>query len=151
MDMNNVIRREIELDFPIQRVWSAITNHEQFGEWFRVKFAEPFEEGKVASGRILHKGMEDIELNFMVQKIQPESHFSYTWHPYAFNPKVDYSHEKQTLVEFSLAPTSKGTQLTLTETGFDELPEARREEAWRMHEGGWAQQMYNIEMYLKEQ
>ncbi len=148
--MNNRIRKEVELYFPLHRVWSAITDHEQFGEWFRVKFAEPFEEGKIASGMILHKGMEDIELKFTTQKIQPNELFSYTWHPYAIKANFDYSHEKPTLVEFSLATTSEGTHLTLTETGFDELPESRREEAWRMHEVGWSQQMYNIEMYLKE-
>ena len=148
--MNNQVRREAKLSFPVQRVWSAITDHKQFGEWFRVKFTEPFQEGKTASGMILHKGMEHIELNCVVQKIQPQELFSYTWHPYAIKTDVDYSQEMPTLVEFSLAATSKGTHLTLTETGFDALPEARREEAWRMHEGGWTQQMYNIEMYLKE-
>lgn len=147
--MNNKIHKEIELNFPLNRVWQAITDHKQFGEWFRVNINERFVEGKVASGLILHKGMEHIELKMTIQKLQPESLFSFTWHPYAINPKADYSHEKPTLVEFHLAQTLQGTSLTLTEIGFDELPEARREEAWRMHEGGWNQQMYNITEYLK--
>ena len=34
--------------------------------------------------------------------------FSFTWHPYAIEPDVDYSNETPTLVEFKLEP--KGTR-----------------------------------------
>ena len=53
------------------------------------------------------------------QKMEPEQLFSFTWHPYAIDPNVDYSKEPPTLVEFRLEKTASGTLLVLTESGFD--------------------------------
>jgi uncharacterized protein YndB with AHSA1/START domain len=86
----------------------------------------------------------------VVKAMEPERLFSFTWHPYAVDPKMDYSKEPQTLVEFRLEKTAEGTRLTVTESGFDMIPAGRRAEAFRMNEGGWAQQMKNIEGYVGE-
>jgi uncharacterized protein YndB with AHSA1/START domain len=85
-----------------------------------------------------------------VQKLEPERLFSFTWHPYAVDPKVDYSKEPQTLVEFKLEKTPTGTRLLLTESGFDRIPAARRMEAFRMNDGGWTEQMKNIGRHVTE-
>jgi uncharacterized protein YndB with AHSA1/START domain len=84
----------------------------------------------------------------VIQKIEPEHLFSFTWHPYAIGPKIDYSHETPTLVEFKLEKTPQGTQLKVTESGFDKIPSVRRAEAFKMNEGGWAAQMKNMEAYV---
>jgi uncharacterized protein YndB with AHSA1/START domain len=84
----------------------------------------------------------------VVKAMEPERLFSFTWHPAAVDPKMDYSKEPQTLVEFRLEKTADGTRLTVTESGFDKIPAGRRPEAFRMNEGGWAEQMKNIERYL---
>jgi uncharacterized protein YndB with AHSA1/START domain len=85
-----------------------------------------------------------------VKAIQPETLFSYTWHPYAVDPKVDYEQEESTLIEFRLLPTAVGTLLTITESGFDKIPSARRAEAFLRNDGGWAQQMKNIQSYVSK-
>jgi uncharacterized protein YndB with AHSA1/START domain len=85
-----------------------------------------------------------------VQKIEPETLFSYTWHPYAIDTKIDYSKETPTLVEFRLEKTATGTLLRVTESGFDKIPSARRDEAFRKNEGGWEQQMKSIERHVTE-
>ncbi len=82
--------------------------------------------------------------------MEPERLFSFTWHPYAVDPKIDYSQEPQTLVEFRLKKTVDGTLLTVTESGFDKIPAARRAEAFPRNEGGWTEQMKNIERYVAE-
>ncbi len=82
--------------------------------------------------------------------MEPEKYFSYTWHPYAIDPNTDYSKETPTLVEFSLEKTANGTLLRVTESGFENIPAGRREEAIRKNDGGWAQQMKNIETYVSE-
>jgi uncharacterized protein YndB with AHSA1/START domain len=79
-----------------------------------------------------------------VQRIEPERLFSFTWHPYAIDPNTDYSAEPPTLVEFTLEPTPSGTRLTLVESGFDRLPPHRRDEAFRMNDGGWSIQVQKI-------
>jgi uncharacterized protein YndB with AHSA1/START domain len=85
-----------------------------------------------------------------VQKIEPERLFSFTWHPYAVEPGVDYSNETPTLVEFTLEPTSTGTLLRVVESGFDKIPKHRRDEAFRMNEGGWEEQMRNIARHVRQ-
>jgi uncharacterized protein YndB with AHSA1/START domain len=84
------------------------------------------------------------------QKIEPESFFSFTWHPYAIDPKVDYSSEPPTLVEFRLEKIPAGALLQVTESGFENIPEHRRLEAFRMNDNGWAQQIHNIETHVAQ-
>ena len=146
--MPDRIEKQIELKAPLSRVWRALTDYREFGEWFRVKLEGPFVTGKVSRGNITHPGYEHLQMEVLVQKIEPERLFSYTWHPYAIDPKVDYSDEIPTLVEFRLEPTDKGTLLTVIESGFDRLPSSRRAEAFRMNDGGWAQQIKNIESHV---
>ena len=142
------IEKTIDLKAPAARVWRALTEHREFGEWFRVKLEGPFVTGKKTRGRITYPGYEHLVLEVTVEKMEPERLFSFHWHPYAIDPKVDYSKEKPTLVEFRLEKTAGGTRLTVTESGFDAIPAARRDEAFRMNSGGWAEQMKNIEAYV---
>ena len=147
--MTNTIRKQIELRAPVSRVWRALTDHREFGEWFRVKLEGPFVAGQVSRGHITYPGYEHVQWEAFVKKIEPERLFSYTWHPYAIDPKVDYSSEPQTLVEFQLEKTANGTRLTITESGFEKLQDdKRRLEAFRMNDGGWTEQVRNIEAHV---
>jgi uncharacterized protein YndB with AHSA1/START domain len=148
--MTDRIEKRIELKAPVARVWRALTDYREFGEWFRVKIEGPFVPGEVSRGHITHPGYEHLQWEAVVKAMEPERLFSFTWHPYAIDPKMDYSAEPQTLVEFRLEKTAVGTRLTVTESGFDKIPAGRRPEAFRMNEGGWAQQMKNIERHVSE-
>jgi uncharacterized protein YndB with AHSA1/START domain len=148
--MADRVEKRIELKAPVARVWRALTDYREFGEWFRVKIEGPFVPGEVSRGHITHPGYEHLQWEAVVKTMEPERLFSFTWHPYAIDPKVDYSTEPQTLVEFRLEKTAQGTLLTVTESGFDKIPAGRRPEAFRMNENGWAQQMKNIERYVGE-
>jgi len=147
---NDRIEKEIELRAPVSRVWRALTDYREFGEWFRVKLEGPFVAGQVSCGQLTFPGYEHLRMEVAVQKIEPERYFSYTWHPYAIDPKVDYSQETPTLVEFRLEKSAKGTLLKVTESGFDKIPSSRRLEAFRMNDNGWAQQLKHIESYVAE-
>src|SRR5574337_550879 len=138
------IEKRIELKAPVVRVWRALTDYRQFGEWFRVKLDGPFVPGLVSHGRMTYPGYEHVKWYAVVQKMEPERLFSFTWpHPKSFDLE-DYSKEPFTLVEFRLEKTAGGTLLTVTESGFDQLPADRRAEAYRSNEGGWTEQMKNI-------
>ena len=149
-DPTDRIEKRIELKASVSRVWSALTDYRQFGEWFCVKLEEPFVPGKTARGQITHPGYEHVQWQAVVQSMEPERLFSFTWHPYAIDPNIDYSKETPTLVEFRLEATAAGTLLVLTESGFDKVPSDRRLEAFRMNDGGWTQQMKNIEAYVAQ-
>jgi uncharacterized protein YndB with AHSA1/START domain len=142
------IEKQIELKAPVARVWRALTDHREFGQWFRVEIEAPFEVGKPARGRILHPGYEHLTWEVVIQKMEPERRFSFTWHPYGIDPKVDYSKETPTLVEFRLTPRSGGTLLVVTETGFGKIPAGRRAEAFRMNQAGWSEQLKNIARHV---
>ncbi len=146
--MENRIEKRIELKAPVSRVWRALTDHREFGEWFRVKLNSPFVPGQISRGQVTYPGYEHVKWEAVVQKMEPERLFSFTWHPYAVEPKTDYSKETPTLVEFRLEKTTRGTLLLLTESGFDKIPADRRPEAFRMNDGGWTEQMKNIESYV---
>jgi uncharacterized protein YndB with AHSA1/START domain len=149
--MNDRIEKRIELKAPVSRVWRALTDHREFGEWFRVKIDGPFVPGQISRGQVTYPGYEHLKWEAVVQKIEPERLFSFTWHPYAVDPQKDYSGETPTLVEFRLEKTTTGTLLLVTESGFDELPGDRRLEAFRMNEGGWTEQMKNIERHVGQE
>jgi uncharacterized protein YndB with AHSA1/START domain len=142
------IEKVIELKAPVSRVWRALTDHNEFGAWFRVRLDGPFVAGQVSRGNITHPGYEHLRWEAVVQKVEPERLFSFTWHPYGIDPDVDYSGETPTLIEFTLTPMGEGTLLRVVESGFDRVPAHRRDEAFRMNERGWGAQMKNIEQHV---
>lgn len=147
---NDRIEKRIELKAPLSRVWRALTDYREFGLWFRVKLDGPFVPGQVSTGWITYPGYEHLKWEAVVQKMEPERLFSFTWHPYAVDPKMDYSKEPPTLVEFRLEATKGGTLLTVTESGFDKVPAGRRPEALRMNDRGWTEQLKNIESHVAQ-
>lgn len=152
--MSDRIEKRIEIRAPVSRVWRALTDHREFGEWFRVKLDGPFVAGQVSRGHMTYPGYEHIRWEAVVQKMEPERLFSFTWpHPKSLektDQPVDYSTEPRTLVEFRLEATAQGTVVIVTESGFDMLPEDRRLEAFRRNEGGWTEQMKNLNGYVAQ-
>ena len=142
------IEKRIELRASQSRVWRAIASAEEFGSWFRMAIDGEFVEGATVYGKVLHPGYEHIRVDMQVERMQPERYFAYRWHPYPMDPAVDYSTEPTTLVEFTLTAAGEDTILTVVESGFDRLPAGRRDEAFRMNDGGWAEQMRNIEQHV---
>jgi uncharacterized protein YndB with AHSA1/START domain len=147
--MSDRIEKSIDLKAPQARVWKALTDHREFGTWFGVRLDGPFKPGQPSTGQITIKGFDHIRWSAVVQKIEPERYFSYTWHPYAIDPKVDYSSEPSTLVEFFLEKSAKGTLVRVVESGFDKLPPERRDICFRMNDGGWAAQLGNIAKHVE--
>jgi uncharacterized protein YndB with AHSA1/START domain len=143
------IEREILLKAPLSRVWRALADAEEFGAWFGVALkGKTFAAGNLVRGQITYPGYEHLVFEVLVEQIRPESLLSFRWHPYAVDPSVDYAQETPTLVVFELKDVAGGTLLSIVESGFDNVPEARRAEAYRMNSGGWDEQMKNIEKHV---
>lgn len=144
------IERTIDLKAPIDRVWSAITDHNEFGTWFKVALDGPFAVAEVSRGQITYPGYEDLKWEATVQAMEPNRLFSFTWCPTANEPGVDYSGEPDTLVEFRFAPTADGgTRLVVSESGFDALPDGPvRDEAFKLNSQGWDIQAKNIAAHI---
>jgi len=142
------IERRILLRVPRSRVWRALTNPVEFGTWFGVKVEGTFAPGARVRGAITHKGYEHVTWDITIERMEPERVFSWRWHPHAVEAGVDYSTEPTTLVVFELEDTAGGTMLTVVESGFDQVPLARRAQAYRMNGEGWTYQMQAIEGYV---
>lgn len=148
MSSTDRIQKQVHLRAPPARVWQALTDAQEFGAWFRVKLETGFAVGQRAQGRITYPGYEHLKFEATVERMEAERLLALRWHPAAVEPKVDYGQEPSTLVEFRLEEADGGTLLTVTESGFDALPAARRAEAFRMNEGGWEIQMQNIKTHV---
>ena len=146
--MDDHFEKRLDLKAPVSRVWRALTDYREFGEWFRVKLDGPFVLGQIVRDQITYPGYEHLKWEACVQKMEHERLFSFTWHPYAGDPKADYSKEQPTLVELRIEATASGTLVLLRESGFDAIPADRRLEAFRMNERGWTEQMKNIERHV---
>jgi uncharacterized protein YndB with AHSA1/START domain len=146
------IERSIAINAPRTKVWRALTNAEEFGTWFGADLkGQRFAPGQRARGPITFKGYEHMQFDVVVERIEPEDLMSYRWHPYAHDPKVDYTKEEPTLVTFTLkdAP-GNGTLLTVVETGFDKLPPERRMETFRMNTLGWESQTKKLAQHVEK-
>jgi uncharacterized protein YndB with AHSA1/START domain len=155
------IEKSVVLRAPRERVWRAISDSKQFGSWFGVEFDGPFKAGASIVGKIVPTSVDakiakrqepykGHRFEFMVDRIEPMRLFSFRWHPFAMDSGVDYSKEPTTLVAFQLEEVAAGTKLTVTESGFDQIPIERRAKAFAANEGGWAAQMKLIEKYLAQ-
>ena len=153
------IEKRIVLHASRARVWNALSDAKEFGEWFGVRFDGPFVAGAPLRGVIVPT-QADVEIaklqepyagrafDITVDRIEPQRLFSFRWHPYAVEPGVDYSKEPTTLVVFTLEEQPDGIRLTVTESGFDQIPLDRRAQAFGANEGGWEKQMTLIEKHL---
>ncbi len=155
------IEKKVLLRAPRSRVWRALSDSAEFGAWFGVKFNEPFAPGAHLRGRIVgtavdaeiakaQRQFEDVPFEITIDKIEPERLFSFRWHPHAVESGVDYSREPTTLVEFTLEDVRDGVLLTVTESGFDAVPLARRAKAFTANEQGWAAVLKLVEKYLAQ-
>lgn len=153
------IEKTIVLKASRERAWSPIAEAKNFGDWFGVAFDGPFVAGEELSGHIVptqvdadvakmqepHRG---TPFHIVVETIASKTRFAFRWHPFAIDKTKDYSQEPTTLVTFALSDAEGGVLLTITETGFENIPAERRAQAFAANDGGWAHQAKLVAKYL---
>ena len=155
------IEKKIFLHAPLKRVWRALSDSNEFGAWFGVKFDGPFTPGAHMRGRIVgtsvdddvakaQRQFKDLPFEITIDRIEPEHLLSFRWHPNAVDRTRDYSHEPTTLIEFTLEQVADGVMLTVSESGFDQIPLERRAEAFKSNEQGWGIVVTLVEKYLAQ-
>ncbi len=144
----NSIEKVVDLAAPVSRVWRALTDHEEFGRWFRVKLDGPFKIGSLTTGRITYPGHEHVKWESLTEQMVPEGLFVFSWPPSAIDPATDYDATAKVTVEFRLQPIDQGTRLTIIESGFLQFPESKRLEILRSNKQGWDIQADNITAHV---
>ena len=153
------IEKVVTLNAPRERVWKAISDSREFGQWFGAEIDVAFEPGARLSARIvptevdpevakLQEPYRGVAFEIVVERVEPPRLLSFRWHPWAEDLDA-IQDDPMTLVTFELEAAEGGTRLTVTESGFDALPEARRAEAYEMNEGGWEHQGRVLATYLE--
>jgi uncharacterized protein YndB with AHSA1/START domain len=159
MSADRIQKRRV-LKASLARVWRAVSDAGEFGSWFGVEFDAPFEEGRKLTGRIVpttvdaevaklqepHRGKP---FEFVVERIEPPRRITFRWHPFAIEPGRDYSAEPMTTIVIELEEVAGGTQLTITESGFEGIPLERRAQAFAANDGGWAHQAELVAKYVQ--
>lgn len=170
MTESNRITKQVTIKAPRSRVWRAITDTREFGQWFGVELEGPFVAGKAIGGQFRMQLDEVAIANYQrklglvpsgikvpekmltfctVDRIEPEHYFSFHWIPFGIDAEVDPVNEPTTLVEFTLEEVAEGTLLTIEESGFDKVPVQRRQRAFMMNDGGWAAQAQNVKRHVE--
>ena len=143
------IERKVIINAPRSRVWRAVSDAGELGDWFGVNFkGKTFVAGQHIQGKITYPGYEHLTMDVLIEQIVPQQRLSWRWHPAAIDPKVDYSNEPTTLVVFELQEVEAGTLLTVVESGLDKIPVGRRADVFRMNSSGWDAQMENIKKHV---
>jgi uncharacterized protein YndB with AHSA1/START domain len=153
------IEKKVLLHAPLKRVWTALADSTEFGTWFGMKFDGPFVPGALMRGVIVptkvnsevakaQQKYEGMPVEITIEKMEPERLFSFRWHPAAVEKGVDYSKEPTTLIVFALEEMKDGVMLTVTESGFDQIPLTRRVKAFTANEEGWGMVLKLLEEYF---
>jgi uncharacterized protein YndB with AHSA1/START domain len=154
----DTITKHVTLRAPIERVWKAISDSQQFGIWFGCELDGPFVAGKPITGCIrptkvdaetaaMQKPYDGVRMEWLVERIEPMRLLSFRWHPFAGD--ADVSNEPMTLVEFELVDAGASTKVTIRESGFDTIPLERRAKAFAANDGGWTKQTELIARYVE--
>jgi uncharacterized protein YndB with AHSA1/START domain len=157
-DTDKIVKTTV-LRAPRERVWRAVSDAKEFGSWFGVELDAAFAPGVHMVGRIVptkvdaavaktQEAYAGAKFEITIDRVEAPRLFSFRWHPFAVEPNFDYSKEPTTLVVFELEDAPGGTKLTITESGFDGIPLARRAKAFEMNDDGWAAQMKLVEKYV---
>lgn len=146
-DSTDSVTREKQVAAPPERVWQAISDHREFSTWFRAELEAPFAIGAIVEGKVFDPEGNAWPMSLRVTAMKPESYFAFEWQPHI--PENQTRAEAPwTQVEFHIEPEGGGTRITVTESGFDKLPEEAREKIRNRNAGGWEIQLENIATHV---
>lgn len=146
--MTDRIEKTTFVRAPIDKVWRAVSDHREFGAWFKVDLDQPFVAGERSTGKMTYPGFEGFPWLAWVTAIEEPNRFAFDWVPGETVP-ADPETAARMSVEFRLAPEGDGTRVTIVESGFERLPPGERENALRGNTEGWNIQSDNLREYAE--
>lgn len=142
MPIPNAITRALDLPHPQEKVWAALVTLEGITGWFG-----SHADGEMKPGhevRMRWEQYDDAQGTLEIKVVDPMSVFAFTW---SINgaPTGD---PRRTYVEFGLEATASGTRLTVTETGFAQLPDEWLQSSYQGNVEGWRAELGELVAYL---
>jgi len=153
------IEKEVLLKAPLDRVWRAISDADEFGQWFGVRFDGPFVAGTSVTGIMTPTAVDEQVAeaqqpyageadSWHIVAVEPQHRLAFRWHPFGPDDDRDGTEDPTTLVELTLEDTSDGVLLRIVESGFEAIPANRRQSAFEGNSEGWSAQTELIRKYL---
>jgi uncharacterized protein YndB with AHSA1/START domain len=153
------IEKKVRLKAPRERVWRAISQSAEFGKWFGMRIEGQFAPNTTLSASMVPTEVDPaiaatqqqftgMRLELYVERVEPMNVLSFRWHPYPIEP-AESANTPTTLVVFELADAEGGTLLTVSESGFDQIPLDKRAKTFADNEQGWEIQTRLIGKYLE--
>jgi uncharacterized protein YndB with AHSA1/START domain len=145
------IEREIDIDAPIDVVWTVITEPEHITGWFTDSAeldVRPGAEGRFGwTVKATHRARI---VNLRVERLEPPHFFSFRWN---YPDGAEPSETNAPLVEFSLEQRGEATRLRLVESGLDAVvcSDEARETYFSEHTNGWALIVERLREYAPKQ
>jgi uncharacterized protein YndB with AHSA1/START domain len=140
------VRRTIQIQAPVEKVWAAITQPEQVSRWFGRLQLDGASTG--ASGTITWPDRDPIPIR--IDEIAPQRMIAYRWGNDDAAPvtdtKLDDTHS--TVFTFTLEPLSDGTQLTVVEAGFETLSDPASD--LESHRLGWDEELDKLSAFVAD-
>lgn len=132
--MQDIIRREIKINASKQRIYEAIANPELVVRWFPSTVEGDYKVG----GQPVFGFGEHGKNQIYIVDAQPYEYFAYRWVPGSNHFLGDVLTVANTLVEFRITEEKEGAcKVTLTESGFANLPVELMEACFKQNSGGW--------------
>ena len=123
------IEKKVSINAPAEKVWKALTEPKQLGEWMMMPTTFEPVVGKEFTFKA--EGMEgwDGYFHCIVREVEVNKKLVYTWNSGMINA--------ETLVTILISETGGQTELTLIHTGWENLPAEMRSQMIDGHSKGW--------------
>jgi uncharacterized protein YndB with AHSA1/START domain len=130
------IEREVQIDAPVETVWSIVTEPQNITRWFATEAEVDLRPG----GDLVFRFDSGVDGVGVVEKVEPPRLFAFRWISPEPGRDMVAAQGHYTTVEFTLQPQGDGTLLRVVESGFAALEGTAAENAAlaEQHEGGWA-------------
>ena len=136
------IERRVELAHPPATVWAALTTPDGLSAWFGDRATIDLRPGGAAQMTF----RSGLTVDMRIERVDEPAVFAFTWRL----PDLPADDPRRTYVEFTLEAVrgGEGTRLHVVETGFAQLPDDARRQAYDSHADGWASELADRARYL---
>jgi uncharacterized protein YndB with AHSA1/START domain len=145
--MQDKIERKITINAPKVRVYAAIADPNQIVKWFPDKIDGELKEGEQPIFHFNGHGKSRI----YVVAMRPDDYFAYRWVPGSSDLVDDVLSTQSTLVEFNITETEGVSTVSMTESGFNKIPQQQAEAAFKQNSGGWNFMLGRLENVFSEE
>ena len=138
MSVPDEIRRQIQVQAPRERVWTALTDPAELLRWFPTTACEFDPTPGTPARFVWDEGGDEA----IVEEVEPAMRLVYRWRPLG-------SDRPYTTVTIELTDADDGTLVTLTERGFSSLPDQVHEQSYEGNDAGWRDELEELRAYLE--